>query len=121
MSHWLRLYRALFIASFQQMTQYRVQSVLWLLLAVIRPVVFLAAWSAAAATQGGSIGGYTIGDFAAYYVCLTLVSQLTMAWDAYDFELEVRQGKLAPKLLRPLHPIHYTVVENVVYKVTTLP
>jgi ABC-2 type transport system permease protein len=44
-----------------------------------------------------------------------------MAWDAYDFELEVRQGKLAPKLLRPLHPVHYTVVENLVYKLTTLP
>jgi ABC-2 type transport system permease protein len=111
----------MFLASLQQATQYRVQAVLWLLMAVIRPVVFLAAWSAAAATQGGAIGDYSIGDFAAYYVCLTLVSQLTMAWDAYDFELEVRQGKLSPKLLRPLHPVHYTIVENLVYKLSTLP
>jgi ABC-2 type transport system permease protein len=116
-----RIYRAMFLASLQQATQYRIQAVLWLLMAVIRPVVFLAAWSAAAAAQGGAIGGYAMGDFAAYYVCLTLVSQLTMAWDAYDFELEVRQGKLSPKLLRPLHPVHYTVVENLVYKLTTLP
>ncbi|MBV9895004.1 MAG: ABC-2 family transporter protein [Chloroflexi bacterium] len=116
-----RIYAAMFVASFQQAAQYRVQAVLWLLMAVVRPVVFLAAWSAAANAQGGSIGGYTVGDFAAYYVCLTLVSQLTMAWDAYDFEWEVRQGRLAPKLLRPLHPVHYTVVENIVYKVTTLP
>jgi viologen exporter family transport system permease protein len=116
-----RIYAAMFVASFQQAAQYRVQAVLWLLMAVVRPVVFLAAWSAAANAQGGSIGGFTVGDFAAYYVCLTLVSQLTMAWDAYDFELEVRQGKLAPKLLRPLHPVHYTVVENIVYKLTTLP
>jgi ABC-2 type transport system permease protein len=120
-SHFPRLYGALFAANFQQFAQYRVQSALWLLLAVIRPVVFLAAWSAAANAQGGRIGDYTIGDFAAYYVCLTLVSQLTMAWDAYDFEFEVRQGKLAPKLLRPLHPIHYTLVANIVYKITTLP
>jgi ABC-2 type transport system permease protein len=115
------IYRALFVANFQQAAQYRVQYLLWLLFAVIRPVVFLAAWSAAATAQGGAIGSYSIGDFAAYYVCLTLVSQLTMSWNAYDFELEVRQGKLAPKLLRPLHPLHYAVVENVVYKVTTLP
>ena len=115
------MYRALFLASFQAAAQYRVQSVLWLLFAVIRPVVFLAAWSAAAAAQGGEIGNYTAGDFAAYYVCLSLVSQLTMAWDAYDFELEVRQGKLSPKLLRPLHPLHYTIVDNLVYKITTLP
>jgi ABC-2 type transport system permease protein len=117
----LRVYRALFVANFQQAAQYRVQSVLWLLFAIIRPVVFLAAWSAAAQAQGGAIGDFTIGDFAAYYVCLTLVSQLTMSWTAYDFEMEIRQGKLSPKLLRPLHPLHYGVVENIVYKVTTLP
>jgi ABC-2 type transport system permease protein len=119
---WLwRVYRALLVVNFQQAAQYRVQSVLWLLFAVIRPVVFLAAWSAAATAQGGRIGDFTIGDFAGYYVCLTLVSQLTMSWNAYDFEVEVRQGKLSPKLLRPLHPLHYAVVENIVYKVTTLP
>jgi ABC-2 type transport system permease protein len=117
----LRIYRALFVANFQQAAQYRVQSVLWLLFAVIRPVVFLAAWSAAAQAQGGSIGEYSSADFAAYYVCVTLVTQLTMSWTAYDFEMEIRQGKLAPKLLRPLHPLHYGVVENIVYKVTTLP
>src|ERR671938_1045476 len=98
-----RGHQALRVANFQAASQYRVQSALWLLFAVVRPVVFLAAWSAAAAAQGGAIGDYSIGDFAAYYVCLTLVTQLTMAWNAYDFEVEVRQGKLSPKLLRPLH------------------
>jgi ABC-2 type transport system permease protein len=117
----LRVYQALFVANLQQVAQYRVQSVLWLLFAIIRPVVFLAAWSAAASAQGGQIGAYSAADFAAYYVCLTLVSQLTMSWNAYDFELEVRQGKLSPKLLRPLHPLHYSIVENIVFKVTTLP
>src|SRR5260370_28174089 len=117
----LHVYNVLFVANFQQATQYRVQSVLWLLFAVIRPIVFLAAWAAAANAQGGTIGDYSIGDFAAYYVCLSLVAQLTRSWDAYDFEFEVRQGKLAPKLLRPLHPLHYAVVANLVYKATTLP
>jgi ABC-2 type transport system permease protein len=121
MRQWPRIYRALFVAQFQLAAQYRVQSVLWLLFAVIRPVIFLAAWSAAAATQGGSIGEYDIGDFASYYVALTLVGQLTMSWNAYDFEYEVRQGKLAPKLLRPLHPLHYAIVENLTWKIVTLP
>jgi len=117
----LRVYQVLFVANFQQAAQYRVQAVAWLLFAVIRPVVFLAAWSAAANAQGGTIGEFTVGDFAAYYVCLTLVGQLTMSWNEYDFEIEIRQGKLSPKLLRPLHPLHYAVVENLVWKVTTLP
>lgn len=116
-----RIYRALFAAEFAAAAQYRIQSLLWLLFAIVRPVVFLAAWSAAAATQGGSIGGFTLADFAAYYVCLSLVIQLTNAWDAYDFEFELRTGKLAPKLLRPLHPLHYAAMANIVYKLFTVP
>ncbi|MDQ3810586.1 MAG: ABC-2 family transporter protein [Chloroflexota bacterium] len=121
MKRQLSVYRALLVADFQQAAQYRVQSVLWLLFAIIRPLVFLSAWSAATAAQGGSVGGMSGPDFAAYYVALTLATQLTMAWDAYEFELEVRQGKLSPKLLRPLHPLHYAIVHNIVFKVVTLP
>ena len=116
-----RIYRALLIAGFQSATQYRIQSLLWMLFAIIRPVIFLAAWVAVAVAQGGDIGGYHVGDFAAYYVCLTFVSQLTMAWNSHEFEWEVNQGRLSAKLLRPLHPLHYSVVDNLVFKLNTLP
>jgi ABC-2 type transport system permease protein len=117
----VRIYKALLLAGFQQAAQYRIQSLLWMLFAIIRPVIFLAAWVAVATAQGGSIGGYQVGDFAAYYVCLTFVSQLTMAWNSHEFEWEVNQGRLSAKLLRPLHPLHYSVVENVIFKLNTLP
>jgi ABC-2 type transport system permease protein len=116
-----RIYKALFTAAFQSAAQYRVQSLLWLLGNVIRPVVFLAAWVAVARAQGGGVGGFSAGDFAAYYVALTLVTQLTQAWDAWEFEQDVRLGRLSPKLLRPLHPIHYAIVDNLIWKVYTLP
>jgi viologen exporter family transport system permease protein len=116
----IRTYRALLVATIQAAAQYRVQSVLWMLFSVIRPVIFLAAWVAVANAQGGRVGTYEVRDFAGYYVALSLVSQLTMAWDAYEFEFEVRMGRLAPKLLRPLHPIHYAVAWNIVWKVTTI-
>ncbi len=121
MSQLLGVYRVLFVVQLQAASQYRVQSFLWLLFAVVRPLVFLAAWSAVANAQGGSVAGYSAADFATYYVALTLVTQLTMSWNAYDFEIEVREGRLSPKLLRPLHPLHYAVVENVVWKLLTLP
>src|SRR5205823_13025560 len=70
--------------------------------------------------QGGQIGTYDVRDFAAYYICLSLVSCLTASWNAYEFEYEVRFGRLSPKLLRPLHPIHYAVVENLVAKLTQI-
>ena len=113
-------YRALLVAQIQAASAYRVQSILWMLFSVIRPVIFLAAWVAVANSQGGQIGAYDVRDFAAYYICLSLVSNLTMSWNAYDFEFEVRLGRLSPKLLRPLHPIHYSVVENLVWKLTTI-
>jgi ABC-2 type transport system permease protein len=117
----LRAYRALFLAEFQSAAQYRVQFLLWLVGNVIRPVIFLAAWVAIANARGGDVGGYSAGDFAAYYVVLTLVGQLTQSWNAYEFEQEVRLGRLSPKLLRPLHPVHYAVVGNLVWKAVTLP
>jgi ABC-2 type transport system permease protein len=112
----IRTYRALLVAQLQAASQYRVQVLLWMLFSVVRPVIFLAAWVAVANAQGGQIGTYDVRDFAAYYICLSLVSCLTASWNAYEFEYEVRFGRLSPKLLRPLHPIHYAVVENLVAK-----
>ncbi|MGH2451107.1 MAG: ABC transporter permease [Candidatus Limnocylindria bacterium] len=116
----LRTYRALLTAQIQAAAQYRIQAVLWMLFSVIRPVIFLAAWVAVAEARGGSVSGYSTADFAGYYVALTLVSHLTTAWNSFEFEFEVRQGRLSPKLLRPLHPLHYSVVENLVWKGTTI-
>jgi ABC-2 type transport system permease protein len=117
----IRAYRAVFLATFQTAVQYRLQMVLWLLGNIVRPVVFLAAWAAVARAQGNNVGGFSAGDFAAYYVALTLVGQLTQSWNAYEFEQEVRLGKLSPKLLRPFHPLNYAIADNLVWKVFTLP
>jgi ABC-2 type transport system permease protein len=116
----IRTYRALLVAQLQAASQYRVQVILWMLFSVIRPVIFLAAWVAVANAQGGQIGSYDVRDFAAYYIAMSFVSCLTNSWNAYEFELDVRMGRLSPKLLRPLHPIHYAVVENLVAKLTQI-
>lgn len=116
----LTTYRALLVAGFQQAAQYRIQALLWMLFAIIRPIIFLAAWAAVAATQGGSVGGFSVGDFTTYFVCLTLVGHLAMSWNSHEFEFEVRMGRLSPKLLRPLHPLHYAVVDNLIFKLTTI-
>jgi ABC-2 type transport system permease protein len=116
----IRIYRQLLIAQIQAAAQYRIQALLWMLFSIIRPVIFLAAWTAVATAQGGSVGGYSASDFAAYYIALTIVNHLCIAWNSFEFEFEIRQGRLSPKLLRPLHPLHYSVVENLVFKITTL-
>jgi ABC-2 type transport system permease protein len=89
---------------------------LYLLFSIMRPLIFLAAWSAVAIARGGSVNGFTPADFAAYYVILTVVQHLIAAWNQYDFEFQVRMGQISPRLVRPLDPVHYAIAENIVWK-----
>jgi len=97
--------------------QYRASSVIWLLGIVVEPVIYLAVWSAAANAQGGEIGGFGPRDFAAYYLVLTLVNQITQGWHMWEFQYRVQQGQFSFLLLRPVHPIHGDLAENLAHKV----
>jgi ABC-2 type transport system permease protein len=115
----LRVYRALLIAQLQLAAQYRLAMFLYVLFSFMRPLIFLAAWAAVAVARGGSVNGFTPADFAAYYVILIVVNQIIASWNQYEFELQVRMGQLSPRLVRPLHAIHYAVAENIVWKAFT--
>ncbi|HWQ13137.1 MAG TPA: ABC-2 family transporter protein [Roseiflexaceae bacterium] len=98
--------------------QYRVALVIWLIGTVLQPVIYLVVWTNVA-RAGGSVGGYGAGDFAAYFIALMLVDHLTFSWIFYEFEYRIRQGQLSALLLRPIHPIHKDIAENVTYKLLT--
>jgi ABC-2 type transport system permease protein len=116
------VYRAQFKTSFLMYLQYRASSVLWLLGMVLEPVIYLVVWSTITRANGGVVatldksGGYRVGDFAAYFLVLLLVNHLTDNWVFYEFEGRVRQGLLSPLLLRPIHPIHADIAQNLTYK-----
>jgi ABC-2 type transport system permease protein len=101
--------------------QYRASSVIWLLGMVVEPVIYLAVWSAAAAAQGGEIGGFRASDFAAYYLVLTVVNQITSSWHMWEFQFRVQQGQFSFLLLRPVHPIHGDLAENLAHKLMMQP
>lgn len=115
----LRIYRALLTAEFLAQSQYRAQMFLYLLFSIVRPLVFLAAWVAVAQSRGGSVGSFDVGQLAAYFIALTLVSHLAASWFAWEFEWQIAQGQLSPRLLRPLHPIHYAAATNLSSKLVT--
>jgi ABC-2 type transport system permease protein len=115
----LRTLATLLAVQLQATTQYRAQAFLYVLFAVIRPIVFLAAWVAVANASGGQVGTFGVGDFAAYFIAMTLASHLCMSWFAWEFEQDIAQGNLSPRLLRPLHPIWYAAAANVAYKLVT--
>ncbi len=66
-------------------------------------------------------GRYTAAQFAAYFIVFMLVNQLTYTWIMYEYEYRIREGMLSPALLRPVHPIHADIAENISSKLISLP
>jgi ABC-2 type transport system permease protein len=113
------VYRAKFRAEIALQFAYRGALAIWLLALLVEPVVYLVVWTTVARSQGGMVGGFTSGDFAAYFTLLMVVNQLTFTWHFYEFEWRIRNGFFSPLLLRPVHPVHNDVAENLTFKLLT--
>ena len=87
--------------------QYRVANYFYMVGMIAEPVIYLVVWSTVAEQQGGSVGGFTPGQFAAYYIVWTLVRNMNIIFTPYGWEWRIRQGELSGMLLRPVHPIHW--------------
>jgi ABC-2 type transport system permease protein len=85
--------------------QYRAANYMYMLGMVAEPVIYLVVWSTVAAQQGGSVAGYTAGQFAAYYIVWTLVRNFNIVFTPYGWEERIREGRLSAQLLHPLFPV----------------
>lgn len=103
------------------MLQYRAALLIWTIGQVLEPLVYLIVWSVVSNGRGGNVGSYTTAEFAAYYVVLMIVNQISYTWIMYDFEYRVREGTLSATLLKPVHPIHSDIADNLSSKLITLP
>ncbi len=117
----VHIYLQQFKTTFAFLLQYRAALLLWMIGQVLEPFVYLVLWRAVATAQGGSVGEYTTGEFAAYYIAFLLVNQATYTWIMYEYEFQIRQGWLSPALLRPVHPVHADIAQNVSTKLIGLP
>ena len=117
----IQLYVQQFRTTLAMMFQYRASLVIWTIGQVLEPLVYLIVWLAVARSSGGSVGGYTTADFAAYFIVLMLMNQVTYTWIMYEFEYRVREGILSVALLKPVHPIHSDIADNISSKIITLP
>jgi len=107
--------------SLAAMFQYRAALGIYLIGNILEPVIYLVVWTTVAVSSGGSAGGYAPRDFAAYYIVLMLVNQATYTWVMYEFDYRVRHGSFSAALLRPVHPIHTDIADNLASKVVSLP
>jgi ABC-2 type transport system permease protein len=100
--------------------QYRAATLIWMIGRVVEPLIYLVVWTTVAQARGGEVGGYGAADFSAYFIILMLVNQLTFTWVMWEYDYIVRTGMLSFKLLRPIHPIHGDIADNLAYKILTL-
>jgi ABC-2 type transport system permease protein len=117
----LGLYAQQFKTSLATMLQYRASLVIWLIGHVLDPLVYLVVWTTVSRSGGGNVGGYGATEFAAYFILLMLVNHVTYTWIMFEYEYRVRHGSLSFALLRPVHPIHSDLADNVSSKIITMP
>lgn len=114
------LYGALLRIALLDQLQYRVSGAIWMIGSILEPLVFLVVWTTVAAAEGGRVAGYDAADFAAYYVTVLVVNHMTFTWIMHTFQYRVQYGHLSYELLRPVHPIHNDLCDNLAYKAIML-
>lgn len=116
----LNLYLAQFRTTIAVQFQYRAALIIWLIETILEPMIYMIVWSTVARSGTGQIADFAPADFAAYYILFMLVNHITFTWIMFEFEWRVRQGVLSGLLLRPVHPIHRDIAENITYKSLTM-
>ncbi len=100
--HLLRAYPTLLRIGLAEAVAYRAEFLVWML-ATTMPLVMLAVMSAMA--REGAVGAFDQRGFIAYYLATLIVRQMTGAWVAWEMVREIKEGSLALRLLRPIHPL----------------
>jgi ABC-2 type transport system permease protein len=106
----LRAFPTLLRVGFSDAVAYRAEMLVWVL-ATTMPLVMLALWSTVA--REAPVGRYGQAEFTAYFLATFIVRQLTGCWIFYDMNLAIRNGTLAMRLLRPVHPLWAYAAESV--------
>ncbi len=92
-----------------EVVAYRAEFLVWILTTNM-PLVMLALWHAVAAD--GPVGRFGQREFTVYYLGVLVVRLLTSNWVAWQLSMEVRDGTLSAKLLRPVHPLYALAADH---------
>ena len=93
---------------------YRGEMLVWMLTTTM-PLIMLALFGAVARQH--PLGRYGEPQLATYFLVTFIVRQLTSSWAAWQINMEVRDGTLSARLLRPVHPL----VSYAAEAISTLP
>ncbi|MFC4766146.1 ABC transporter permease [Effusibacillus consociatus] len=96
------------------LVEYRGETFFYMFGSFVTPLVTLAVWLAVSGE--GTVGGYGQADFIRYFLAAMFVMRLTISWDVWELDAQIREGTFSSYLVRPFNPIHWRIAENLVYK-----
>ncbi len=117
MKRFCRIWAALFSTYYAYMLEYRAELILWVLAGSL-PLIMMGVWSQAARTGDFALSSL---QFIRYFLAVFLVRQFTIVWVIWEFEREVVEGKLSPRLLQPLDPGWHHFISHIVERLARLP
>jgi ABC-2 type transport system permease protein len=97
-----KAYPTLLRVAFAEAVAYRAEMFVWVL-ATTMPLIMMGLWTAVA--RDAPVGRFGPHEFTGYFLATFVARQLTGSWISWQMNFEVRQGTLALRLLRPIHPI----------------
>jgi ABC-2 type transport system permease protein len=113
----MRKAQAFLSVYYAHMLEYRAELLLWALSGTL-PLILLGVWTKA--SQNGQFG-LEPADFARYFLAVFLVRQFNVVWVVWEFEKEVVQGRLSPRLLQPIDPVWHHVAMHLSERIARLP
>ncbi len=113
----LKKIQTLITVYYAYMVEYRSELILWILSGSL-PIILMGVWIKAAA--GGNFSLNSL-DFARYFFAVFLARQLTVVWVIFEFEKEVVEGKLSPRLLQPIDPVFHHLAGHISERFARLP
>jgi len=119
MSALIAVYRAQFALSLTNWFAYRVGMLFWFLVRIVEPFIYISVWGAIAQSNSGTVGNFTSGELAAYYIALMIANQMTFSGLIGLWGYRVRSGALSSYLLRPVSLLHRDLANLLANKAIT--
>jgi len=87
---------------FAEAIAWRAEFLIWVL-AYTLPLIMLALWTAVA--REAPVGRFGEREFRAYFLTTLVFRMVAASWVVWDMNFQIRQGTIASRLLRPVHPL----------------
>jgi len=113
----LRKWRAVFSIYFQDGIAYRSSGIIWVLTDVTTAITMPVIWIAAAHSNGGTVGGFSVSQMVTYYLAMLLLNCFITSHVMWEIAMEVKEGQFSTALLRPISYYQFAFLRSLAWRI----